>query len=99
MNVFAFRIKAIFVTLLCQRFTKNQVCSHLSHWNIRYLRQEWHGTAGTWIHLDYINRFALDNELNIHHTNTVKTDSQTFSVISNRFLDFLRKGLWWVNCH
>ena len=99
MDMVTFWIKTIFVTLLSQWFTKNQVCSNLSHWDISHLRQEWYCTAGTWVNLDNIDCFVLNNELDVHHTDTVKTDSQTFRVISDSLLDFLRKSLWWVNRH
>ena len=83
-------MKTIFIAQLCQTFSKNQTSRYLRHRNIGHLGQERNSPTGTRIDLNDIDLLILDDELNIHHTNTVQSQSQAFGIFSNGILDFLR---------
>ena len=74
MNTSAFRVKSILVTKFFKTLTKNELGRYLSHRNIGYLRKEWHRTASTWIDLNNVDFFILDDKLDVHHSKAVKTD-------------------------
>ena len=74
MNSGAFRVKSVLVAKFFKVLPKNELGRYLSHRNIGHLRKEWNRTAGTWINLNNIDFFILDNKLDVHHSKAVKTD-------------------------
>ena len=83
-------MEAIFIAQIYQTFSKDQTSRYLRHRNIGYLGQERNSPAGPRIDLNDIDLLILDDELNIHHTNTVESQSQTLGIVCNSILDFLR---------
>ena len=83
-------MKTVFIAQLRQAFPKNQTSRYLRHRNISHLGQERNSPAGPWIDLNDIDLLILDDELNIHHANTVESQSQTLGIVCNSILDFLR---------
>ena len=73
MNHGTFWMKAVFITQLCQTFSKDQTSRYLRHRNIGHLGQERNGPAGTRIDLNDIDLLIFDDELNIHHADTVQS--------------------------
>ena len=83
-------METVFIAQLCQAFPKNQTGRYLRHRNIGHLGQERNSPAGPWIDLNDIDLLIFDDELNIHHANTVESQSQAFGIVCNSILDFLR---------
>ena len=74
MNASTFRVKSILVAKFFKFLTKNELGCYLSHRDIGHFRKKWNRTAGTWIDLNNVDFFILDDKLNVHHSEAVKTD-------------------------